>query len=148
MRKKIKQLFVFNKDEFGFTLIELMIVIIILGLLSSLVAPKFFGKVDKAKISTTKAQIGLLGTALDSYRLDVGNYPSTEQGLAVLRKNPQGIRGWDGPYLPKNVPMDAWERPYSYKSPGENGPYDLLSYGRDGKSGGEDEMDKDIVSWE
>lgn len=137
-----------KKNEFGFTLIELMIVIVILGLLSSLVAPKFFGKVDKAKVKTTKAQIELLGAALDSYRLDNDRYPSTEEGLEALRTKPQDADKWFGPYLPKPVPKDAWDRVYHYKSPGEHGGYDLFSYARDGSEGGEDYLDRDIVSWE
>jgi len=137
----------FSGDQ-GFTLIEIMIVIIIIGLLASLVAPKFFGKVDKAKVKTTKAQIELLGAALDSYRLDNGAYPSTEQGLEALRTKPKDLNTWDGPYLPKKIPLDAWGKEYHYKSPGENGPYDLFSYGRDGVAGGKDYVDKDIVSWE
>lgn len=144
-RRKTKRIL---QEQLGFTLIELMIVIIIIGLLSSLVAPKFFGKVDKAKVKTTKAQIELLGTALDSFRLDNGRYPTTQEGLEALRTKPENLDTWDGPYLPKKVPMDAWEREFQYSSPGENGPYDLFSFGRDGKSGGKDYMDQDIVSWE
>ncbi|MEA3241224.1 MAG: type II secretion system major pseudopilin GspG [Pseudomonadota bacterium] len=130
----------------GFTLIELLVVIIILGLLSALVAPKFFGKIDKAKMKTTKAQIELLGTALDDYRLDTGRYPTTDEGLNVLRENPGDLEGWYGPYLPKPVPDDPWGHPYRYRSPGEHGRYDLFSYGADGVEGGEKE-NKDIVSW-
>lgn len=136
-------------NQKGFTLIELMIVIIILGLLASLVAPKFFGKVDKAKVSTTKAQIELLGAALDSYRLDIGEYPSTQQGLNALRKKPESVNDqWNGPYLPKPVPNDAWDRAFYYKAPGDHGRYDLYSFGRDGKEGGSEFIDQDIVSWE
>ncbi|OPX20843.1 MAG: type II secretion system protein GspG [Desulfobacca sp. 4484_104] len=131
----------------GFTLIELLVVIIILGLLSALVAPKFFGKIDKAKIKTTKAQIELLGTALDDFRLDTGRYPTTDEGLNALREKPGDLEDWDGPYLPKPVPKDPWGHPYQYRSPGEHGPYDLFSYGGDGVEGGEKE-NRDIVSWE
>ncbi len=134
-----------NKD--GFSLIELLVVLIILGLISALVAPKFFGKVDKAKIKAAKAQIELLGAALDTFRLDNGRYPTTDEGLNALREKPQGLEDWDGPYLPKPVPLDSWNRPYIYKCPGEHGDYDLFSYGRDGVEGGE-KNDKDIVSWE
>lgn len=131
----------------GFSLIELLVVIIILGLLSALVAPKFFGKVDKAKTKTAKAQIELLGAALDSLRLDNGRYPTTEEGLDALREKPGELKDWDGPYLPKPVPLDPWDRPYIYKAPGDHGDYDLYSYGRDGVEGGE-KSDQDIVSWE
>ena len=133
--------------EKGFTLIEILVVIIILGLLSALVAPKFFGKVDKAKIKTTATQISLLGTALDEFRLDTGRYPTTEEGLSALREKPEGLEAWDGPYLPKSAPPDAWGRLFQYKSPGDHGEYDMFSYGADGAEGGEGN-DKDIVSWE
>ncbi|MBF0257899.1 MAG: type II secretion system major pseudopilin GspG [Desulfamplus sp.] len=141
----------FNRKRFnqrGFTLIEIMVVIIIVGLLSALVAPKFFGKIDQAKIKTTKTQIELLGSALDSFRLDNGRYPTTEEGLNALRENPGELKNWDGPYLPKAVPKDAWDNEFNYVSPGEHGQYDLFSYGQDNAQGGEDKMDKDIVSWE
>jgi general secretion pathway protein G len=131
----------------GFSLIELLVVIIILGLLSALVAPKFFGKVDKAKTKTCKAQIELLGAALDSFRLDNGRYPGTEEGLNALREKPDELKDWDGPYLPKPVPADPWERAYIYTCPGEHSDYDLYSYGRDGVAGGE-KSDRDVVSWE
>lgn len=136
-----------GNNQSGFTLIELLVVIIILGLLSALVAPKFFGKIDKAKIKTAKAQIELLGTALDDFRLDTGRYPTTDEGLKALRENPGELEGWDGPYLPKPVPKDPWGHPYQYRCPGEHGSYDLFSYGGDGVEGGEKE-NKDIVSWE
>lgn len=135
------------KEHEGFTLIELLVVLIILGLLAAIVAPKFFGRIDKAKVKTAKAQIELLGTALDSFRLDNGRYPTTEEGLEALRTKPGELEKWDGPYLPKPVPQDPWGRPYHYRSPGENGEYDLFSYGRDGTEGGEG-VDRDIVSWE
>lgn len=130
----------------GFTLIELMVVMIILGLLAALVAPRFVGKVGKAKVKTAKAQIELLGSALDDFRLDNGRYPTTEEGLDALRHKPPGLPNWDGPYLPKEVPLDPWGRPYHYKCPGEHGDYDLFSYGKDGVQGGEKE-NQDIVSW-
>uniref|UniRef100_A0A7C4RTS0 Type II secretion system core protein G n=1 Tax=Desulfatirhabdium butyrativorans TaxID=340467 RepID=A0A7C4RTS0_9BACT len=134
-------------SENGFTLIELLVVIIILGLLSALVAPKFFGKVDKAKQKTAKTQIELFGSALDEFRLDVGRYPTTEEGLNALREKPGNVTNWEGPYLPKAIPLDPWGFPYQYKSPGEHGAYDLYSYGADGAIGGEGN-DKDIVNWE
>ena len=131
----------------GFSLIELVVVIIILGLLLGLVGPKFFGRVDKAKTSTAKAQIELLGSALDSFRLDNGRYPTTEEGLNALREKPSDLKDWDGPYLPKPVPLDPWDRSYHYTCPGEHGEYDLYSLGRDGVEGGE-KSDQDLVSWE
>lgn len=131
----------------GFTLIELLIVMIILGLIASLVAPKMFNKVSSAKTGTARSQIELLGTALDAYRLDNGAYPTTVQGLNALRDPVQGLQTWEGPYLPKPVPDDPWNRPYMYKSPGDHGDYDLFTYGRDGQPGGEKE-DEDVASWE
>ncbi len=131
----------------GFTLIELLIVMVIIGLLASLVAPKMFKKIGGAKHKTAKAQISLLGTALDSYRLDNDRYPTTEQGLEALRQKPEGVETWDGPYLPKAIPHDPWGNAYVYKCPGEHGEYDLSSYGADGQAGGEGD-DQDINSWE
>jgi len=131
----------------GFTLIELLVVMIILGLLASVVAPKFFGKLGGSKQKITKAQIELFGSALDEFRLDNGRYPSTEEGLLALRDKPEDLENWAGPYLPKAIPKDAWGHEYVYSSPGEHYDYDLISYGRDGEQGGEDE-DSDIVSWE
>jgi general secretion pathway protein G len=135
-----------RKRERGFTLIELMIVIIILGLLAALVGPKLFGKVGAAKQKAAKAQIELFGTALDALRLDVGRYPTTDEGLKSLREKPSGMENWKGPYLPKEIPNDPWGKPYIYKSPGEHGDYDLMSYGLDGTQGGEGE-NEDVVSW-
>ena len=130
----------------GFTLIEILIVVIIIGLLAALVGPKLFGKVSMAKLKTAKAQIELFGTALDAFRLDTGRYPTTEEGLKALREKPSGLENWQGPYLPKELPNDPWGRAYVYKSPGEHGEYDLISYGLDGVEGGQDE-NQDVVSW-
>jgi len=135
-----------KRGEKGFTLIELLIVMVILGLLAALVAPKFMGKVGKSKQKAAKAQIALFETALDTYRLDVGKYPTTEQGLEALRVKPEEAERWDGPYLPKEIPQDPWGHAYVYRSPGENGDYDIISLGGDGKDGGEGE-DGDVVSW-
>ena len=128
-------------NEQGFTLIEILIVVIIIGLLASLVAPKLFKKVDKARINTAKAQIELLCSAIDTYRLDLGKFPSSLIELRVSTNSK-----WDGPYLPKDIPLDPWNNPYVYKYPGEHGPYDIISYGADGQPGGEGN-DEDIVSW-
>jgi len=138
-RRKIKR-------EKGFTLIEILVVVIIIGLLAALVGPKLFGKVGIAKQSAAKAQIELFGTALDTFRLDVGRYPTAEEGLKALREKPSGVEGWQGPYLPKEIPIDPWGTPYVYKSPGEHGDYDLISYGLDKVEGGEGE-NQDIVNW-
>jgi general secretion pathway protein G len=130
----------------GFTLIELIVVMAILAMLAALVGPKLFPKLGKGKQSAAKAQIELLGQALDQFKLDTSRYPTTQEGLSVLMTNP-GIDGWEGPYLKKALPNDPWGKPYSYQCPGTHGDYDLLTYGRDGTPGGEGE-DKDITSWE
>lgn len=135
-----------RRREGGFTLIEILVVIIIIGLLAALVGPRLFGKVSIAKQKAAKAQIELFGTALDAFRLDVGKYPTTEEGLKVLREKPSGVDNWQGPYLPKEIPTDPWGKPYVYKAPGEHGDYDLISYGLDGVEGGEGE-NQDVVSW-
>jgi general secretion pathway protein G len=140
MRKAARQ------GKRGFTLVEILVVIIIIGLLAALVGPKLFGKVSMAKLKAAKAQIELFGSALDALRLDVGRYPTTEEGLKALREKPSGMEAWRGPYLPKEIPLDPWGRPYAYKSPGANGDYDLMSYGLDGTEGGEGE-NQDVVSW-
>ena len=130
----------------GFTLIELLVVMIIIGLLAALVGPRLFGKVDKARQQAAQAQIELLSTALASFRLDVGRFPNEQEGLKILMERPTGLEKWDGPYLSKEIPKDAWGNDYVYKNPGEHGPYDLMSYGMDGVPGGEGN-DLDIVSW-
>ncbi|MFQ5853006.1 MAG: type II secretion system major pseudopilin GspG [Candidatus Binatia bacterium] len=130
----------------GFTLIELLVVMVIIGLLATLVAPRFLRQEEKAKVKVAGAQIELLGTALDTFRLDVGRYPTTQEGLEALRRQPGGLERWDGSYLKKEVPLDPWGKPYVYRSPGEHGPYDLISYGADGLPGGERD-NQDITSW-
>ena len=133
----------------GFTLIEMMVVMVIIGLLMALVGPRFIRQSEKAKVGACRAQIELLGTALDTFRLDVGRYPTAQEGLAALLQRPFGVDRWDGPYLKKGiVPKDPWDRPYYYRSPGESGrPYDLLSYGADGAPGGDGD-NRDVTSWE
>jgi general secretion pathway protein G len=131
----------------GFTLVELIVVVIIIGLLAGLVLPQFIRQEEKAKLRTTKAQIELFGTALDTFRLDVGRYPTTDEGLQALRQKPGGLERWDGPYLRKDLPLDPWSKPYAYRSPGEHGPYDIVSYGADGTPGGDGD-NRDITSWE
>ena len=136
----------FKKKEKGFTLIEMLIVMVILGLLAALVGPRMFGKVGKSRQNAAKAQIALFETALDTYRLDTSKYPTTDQGLQALRVKPSGVERWDGPYLPKDVPLDPWGHAYQYRAPGEHGDYDIISLGADGSEGGEGE-DEDVVSW-
>lgn len=130
----------------GFTLFEILVVITILGLLAALVGPRLFGKVSGAMQKSAKAQIEMFGTALDTFRLDVGRYPTTEEGLKALMEKPSGAETWQGPYLRKEIPLDPWKRPYVYKCPGDHGDYDLISYGLDGTEGGEGD-NQDIVSW-
>jgi len=145
MKDRKKQRFYRNRR--GFTLIELLVVMVILGLLAALVGPRLFGNVEKANQKAAKTQIEMLGGALDAYRLDIGRYPTTSEGLNALVTNP-GAEGWDGPYLKKSaVPNDSWGKPYQYQSPGTHGEYDLFSYGKDGVQGG-DSANKDITSWE
>jgi general secretion pathway protein G len=125
---------------------ELLVVIIIIGILAALVGPKFFGRVDEAKQKAAKAQIELFGTALDALRLDTGRYPTTEEGLKALREKPAGMDNWKGPYLPKEIPLDPWGIAYIYKSPGDHGEFDIISYGKDKAEGGEGD-NQDIVNW-
>jgi len=130
----------------GFSLIELLIVMVILGLLASLVAPKMFGKLGMAKQKTAKTQTEMLMTALDAYRLDVGSYPSGQEGLEALVTNP-GNDKWAGPYLAKALPEDPWGNAYHYQNPGEHGEIDVFSYGADDRPGGENE-NADVGSWQ
>ena len=123
----------------GFTLIEMLVVLVLIALLAGLVGPRLFQKVGSAKVKVAQAQIELLSSALDTYRLDVGSYPTTEQGLTALRVEPEGIKHWDGSYLAKDVPLDPWEIAYIYLRPGKEGPYALNSLGLDAEPGGEDE---------
>lgn len=130
----------------GFTLLELLVVMVIIGLLVGYVGPKYFSQVGKSEVKATRAQIDALEKALDQYRLDTGHYPTTEQGLAALFVKPSSETRWDGPYLKKAVPLDPWGSSYQYKSPGEHGEIDLYSFGKDRQPGGIDEM-ADITNW-
>ena len=130
----------------GFTLLELLVVMVIIGLLAGFVAPRYFAQVGKSQVKVARAQIDALDKALDEFRLDVGRYPTSEEGLAVLVTPPGNEPGWGGPYLKKGVPMDPWGRPYAYQQPGSHGDFDLLSYGKDGRPGGTGE-DADITNW-
>jgi general secretion pathway protein G len=136
-----------KSSQAGFTLIELLVVMVIIGLLASLVAPRFIRQEEKAKAKAARAQIEMFGTALDTFRLDVGRYPTTQEGLDALRQRPSGAERWDGPYLKKEIPRDPWGNPYVYRSPGEREPYELSSYGADGVAGGNEDS-ADIKSWE
>jgi general secretion pathway protein G len=120
----------------GFTLLELLVVVVIIGLLAGFVAPRYFGQVGKSEVNVAKAQLDALEKALDQYRLDTGRYPDNELGLSALVQKPATEPKWAGPYLRKGVPLDPWGKPYIYKIPGEKGEFDLLSYGKDGQAGG------------
>lgn len=131
----------------GFTLLELLVVMVIIGLLVGYVAPMYFKQVGKSEVKVARAQIEAFGKALDQYRLDSGHYPTTEQGLQALITKPADETRWDGPYLKKGVPLDPWGSAYIYKRPGTKGEYDIISLGKDGAPGGTGE-DADIGSWE
>jgi general secretion pathway protein G len=133
-------------DVSGFTLLELLVVIVIIGLLAGYVAPRYFSQVGKSEIQVAKAQIDALDKALDQYRLDLRRYPTADEGLQALVTKPANEPNWNGPYLKKAVPNDPWGRPYIYRVPGQKGEFDLISYGRDGKPGGSGE-DADIGNW-
>ena len=131
----------------GFTLIELLVVLVILGLLSGLVGPRVMKHFGESKSKAAKLQIEELSAALDMYKLDTDTYPSSSQGLESLIKEPGNVVGWNGPYLRKSfVPQDPWKRDYNYRYPGENGEFDIYSFGADNAPGGEKE-NRDIVSW-
>lgn len=127
----------------GFTLLELLVVMVIIGLLVGYVGPKYFAQLGKSEVKAARAQISAVGKALDVYRLDTGHYPSQENGLNALNTAPSNEPRWQGPYLQKAVPVDPWGNPYVYRIPGEKAEYDLFSYGKDGKAGGTGE-DADI----
>jgi general secretion pathway protein G len=130
----------------GFTLLELLVVMVIIGLLAGFVAPRYFAQVGKSQVKVARAQIDALDKALDQFRLDVGRYPTTEEGLQALVAPPSGEARWAGPYLKKGVPADPWGRAYVYQQPGAHGDFDLLSYGKDGRAGGNGE-DADVTNW-
>lgn len=137
-----------KKNHGGFTLLELLVVLVIIGLLAGIVGPRLFKNVGKSEITTARAQIDALGKALDQYRLDVGRYPATQEGLAALTVKPAGEAHWNGPYLKKAAPLDPWAMPYQYKFPGEHNAddYDLSSFGPDKTPGG-DRENADIGNW-
>ncbi len=135
-------------SRLGFTLLELLVVLVILGLLASLVGPQVLRQLSGSKTKTAALQIKELSTALDLYRLEVGRYPTSSEGLSALISAPANTRGWNGPYLTKKtVPQDPWGNDYQYRAPGQQGEFDLFSLGADNQQGGTGE-DQDVVSWE
>ena len=136
-----------NRRSFGFTLLELLVVMVIIGLLAGFVAPRYFAQVGKSRVKAAHAQIDALDKALEAFRLDVGRLPTTEEGLTALNAAPNGMTNWGGPYLKKAVPLDPWGHPYQYVAPGAHqNDFDLMSYGRDGQPAGTGE-DADITNW-
>lgn len=131
----------------GFTMMELLVVVAIIALLASLVGPILFKHIAPAKDSVARAQMENFMTALDAYFIDTGRFPTSQQGLAALRTKPEGEAKWTGPYLKKEIPKDPWGNPFQYRAPGRSGGYEILSFGADGKEGGEGE-NRDITSWE
>lgn len=130
----------------GFTLLELLVVMVIIGLLAAYVGPRYFSQIGKSEIKVARAQMVAFEQAIDQYKLDTGHFPSSEHGLKVLEIKPENEKRWDGPYLKKKLPLDPWGNAYIYRSPGEHGDYDILSYGNDGRSGGDGEA-ADIGNW-
>lgn len=137
-----------RRGEEGFTLVELLVVMVILVLLASLVAPRVMGYLGSSRTKTAKVQIESLSTSLELFKLDTGRYPTDREGLSALVQRPAEVATWSGPYLQKGkVPDDPWGRPYNYRSPGQHGAFDIHSLGGDGREGGEGE-DQDIMSWQ
>ena len=132
----------------GMTLIEILVVLVLIGIVLGIVGGNFIGRGEKAKADAAKIEISQIGQALDLYKLETGRYPSSSEGLQALVSAPSGAQNWNGPYWKKStVPKDPWGNEYQYASPGSHGPYDIISYGADGKEGG-DGGDKDVTSWE
>ena len=130
----------------GITLIELLVVMVIIALFATVVGTRLFKNVERGKQVVAKQQISDFETAFDLFRLDVGRYPSTEEGLQALRTKPGNVENWDGPYLRKDVPLDPWNHPYIYRCPGQHGDLDLISYGGDGQEGGDGDA-ADVKNW-
>jgi general secretion pathway protein G len=137
-----------SRRQAGVTLIEMLVVVTIIALFAALVAPRMLQKSDTARITAARAQINSFMTALGAYKLDTGLYPAIDQGLEALRRQPQNVNQWQGPYLPQDIPVDPWGNPYVYKYPGDHGGIepDIISYGADGQPGGEG-IFADVVSW-
>jgi general secretion pathway protein G len=132
----------------GMTLIEILVVLVLIGVVLGIVGGNFIGRGEKAKGDAAKIEIGQIGQALDLFKLEVGRYPTTQEGLQALITAPTGVSNWNGPYWKKStVPRDPWNNEYKYIAPGQHGAYDIISYGADGKEGGEG-PDKDIASWQ
>lgn len=134
-----------DHGEAGFTLMELLVVLVIVGLLAAFVGPLLYQRISPAKQTVARAQIESFVTALNTYLIDVGRYPTTEQGLHALRTDP-GVPNWNGPYLTKDIPLDPWSGEFVYRAPGRSGGFEILSYGADGIEGGSDEA-RDVESW-
>ena len=136
-----------RRRQAGITLIEMLVVVTIIALFAAVVAPRMLKQSDKARVTAARAQINSFMTALGAYKLDTGLFPTQETGLQALRQHPQGVNGWNGPYLPQEIPVDPWGRAYTYKYPGEHGDEpEIISLGADGQPGG-DGINADIVSW-
>lgn len=135
-----------HKSKRGFTLLELLVVMVIIGLLAGLVVPRYFSQVGKSQVKVAAAQIDALDKALVQFRLDTDRFPTTEEGLSALNEAPTDTIGWAGPYLKKAVPEDPWGRPFIYKAPGEHTDFDLSTLGKDGTPGGDNE-NADITNW-
>ncbi len=132
----------------GMTLIEILVVLVLIGIVLGIVGGNFIGRGEKAKADAAKIEIGQIGQALDLFKLEVGRYPSTQEGLQALISAPTGVSNWNGPYWKKStLPKDPWNNEYRYVAPGQHGAYDIISYGADGREGGEG-ADKDIASWQ
>lgn len=134
-----------RRGERGFTMMELLVVLVIIGLLAAFVGPILYERISPAKQTAARSQIEGFTTALDIYLVDMGQYPTTDQGLEALRRNPGGP-GWNGPYLRKEIPLDPWGNPYVYRAPGRSGGFEIVSYGSDGLEGGADDAG-DVQSW-
>ena len=135
------------RTQAGFTLMELLLVLVIVGLLAAVVGPTLYQRIKPAKETAVRVQIENFATALDNFMVDLGRYPTMQEGLAVLRTQPGNLEKWNGPYLKKEMPNDPWGTPYTYRTPGRSGGYEIVSYGADGREGGEGE-NADINSWE
>jgi len=142
-----KKIYFSNRKQFlGFTMIELLIVLVIVGLLAALVGPALYKRIEPAKSSVAKAQIENFSSALNAYYIDTGDFPAEQQGLAALRVKPSGGENWQGPYLSKEIPLDPWGQAYLYRSPGRSGGFEIVSMGKDKAEGGDGE-NQDIESW-
>lgn len=136
-----------SSTQSGFTLLELLVVMVIIGLLASYVAPRYFDQVGKSEVKAARAQLDAFDKALATYRLDTGHYPRSDQGLKALTERPSDEPAWAGPYLSKDLPVDPWGKPYLYKNPGDNGrEFDVVTHGRDGQAGGTG-LDADLSVW-